>query len=387
LAFLAGVSTALAMAAILAAFAAWRLGLGSLGGAALTVALPRGGDAGDVDLPPLSPGQLQELIGLGAIVDNAENPTGAPDHDNMLVRPDAERGYVLRPGSGVDAYMLASGQALDLDPPVLYMPPGAAMSPSLREYAERHTRLRYSFGVDARGFRRTLPEVESPRKVLMVGDSVLFGVGVDDEATMASALQARVGSDVQIVNAGVGEYGTDEIHATADVLSSRERYEALVYVACQNDFDEESPEAYLASASRMLRELARLAPRFGGRVAVLLATAMEHTLFDILQEDGWPPELDAATTHLRAGLPAVAAGLGFAYVDWAELVAPTSQQEGTLFHRFALYVDHVHFSPLGNRLAARELHRVLAGWGLGGSAAAAPSPTEPSEPERHPQAH
>lgn len=367
LAFLGGALLTLLLGAILLGFAGWRLGFRELGRAALNVAVPGRGDAEGEELPPLSPDLLQELIRLGAIVDNANNPTGAPDHDNMLVRPDAQRVYALRPGAGVEAYMLASRQPLDLDPPVLYVRPGAPMSKALREYLDRHTRLRYSFGVDARGFRRTLPAVESPRKVLMVGDSVLFGVGVNDDATMASALQARVGSDVQVVNAGVGEYGSDEIYRTADALSATERYEALVYVACENDFDDGSPEAYLASASHALEQLAGLAPRFSGRVAVLLATPMQHTVYDVLRERGWPSERDALTAELRARLPQVAARLGFAYLDWAALVAPTSQQEGTLFHRFALYVDQVHLSPRGNRLAAGELHRVLEGWGLGGA--------------------
>jgi lysophospholipase L1-like esterase len=300
------------------------------------------------------------------VIENAENPTGAVEHDTLLVRPDAGRGYALRAGVRVDAYMLSTGQALNLDPPVLHLPPEAPMSPDLRAYVGRNARLHYSYGVDHLGFRRTLPEVESTRKILMVGDSVLFGVGVDDDATLASALQAQVGSAVQIVNAGVGGYGPDQIYAVAEELSSRGRYESLVYIACQNDFEDGSAETYLASAERVLERLAGLAPRFEAGVTVLLVTAMEHTLYDVLRERGWTPLENDLTSHLRSGLPASAARHGFSYVDWAEFAERTSLLHGTLFHRFALYVDHVHLSPLGNRLAARELHRVLARRGLGG---------------------
>jgi hypothetical protein len=364
-AFLGGMATMLAIAGLLIGFAGWRLGGRELRRQAMNVVVPGSGDGGL--LPPLPQDLLRELTTLGAVMDNAENPTHANGHDNLLVRPDADRVYALRANARVDAYMLATGRMLNLDPPVLYVHPEASMSAALQLWVQQNTRLRYSFTVDAQGFRRTVPPVESPRKILLVGDSVLFGVGVDDDATMASALQRQVGRSLQVVNAGVGEYGLDEIFRTADTLSSHDTYEALIYIACQNDFDESSAETFVASATQMLERLARLGPRVHNRLAIFLQADMEYTTYDVLGRLGWSRERKAMTDRLRIDLPPAAKGLGFSYADWAELVAHTPQADGSLFQRFGLYVDHVHLSPRGNLLAAREIHRLLAAWGLVGS--------------------
>lgn len=354
-AFLVGGLTVTVLCGILLAFAAARLGPAKVARLGRTVLVGPPDDR----LPPLPADVLAELVRLGAVVDNAENPTASPEHDNLLVRPDERRVYVLRQNAAVAAFILATRQSLNLDPPAVYVPSGAPMSPVLQEFLARHTRLRYSITVDGRGFRRTLPAVASAHRILVVGDSVAFGLGVDDGQTMASALQSLLGGSVQVVNAGVGEYDADLVYRAAEALSAESEYEALVYVACQNDFDDRRPDLYLGSAQLMLERLAGLAPRFGGRVVVLLTTALEHTAYDILQDAGWPREQQALTTHLREGLPATARRLGFAYLDLAEPIARSSQQAGTLFQRFAFYVDHVHLSPQGNRLAAAELHRAL----------------------------
>jgi lysophospholipase L1-like esterase len=367
IAYLAGVLNALCLLAILIGFAIWRVGLDPLGRLAREVIAPgAAGDRPDDLLPPMDAGLLDEVRRLGGVFDNAENPTGAAAHDNLLVRPHPTRSYVLRPNARVDAYMLATGQALNLDPPVLYMAPDAPMSVPLRAWVDTHSRLRYRFAVDERGFRRTLPVVRASRRVLMVGDSVLFGVGVDDRSTLASALQQLVGDTVEVTNAGVGGYGVEEIYGTAEELTAEQGYDALVYVACLNDFDDASPATYVGSATAMLERLAELAPRVEGRIAVLLQAHLQYTAWDVLQEAGWTPRENALADALRQGLPPVARRLGFAYLDFASRAALTSQAEGSLFHRFALYADQVHFSPLGNRLAAEQVHGALAGWGLGG---------------------
>lgn len=363
-AFVAGALTAALLGALVAAFTAYRVGpeaVGELGGRAL-------------GLPPDHPGEpaslpdelLPELIELGAVVDNAGNPTGQPDHDNMLVRPDAERGWVLRAGAGVVGHVLHSAIPMNLDPPVVYLPREATPSPELHAFLGKETRLRFEYTVDDDGFRRTLPEVRAERRVLVVGDSVAFGVGVGDGDTLVSALQALVGDDVQLVNAGVGEYGPHQILATAEQLAGQGSWEALVYVACQNDFDAPPGETYLNEARRTLRRLGPLSEPYAGRVLVVLQTALDYTGRGVIDDGAWPRfEFDEEqTTRLREELPALARGLGFAYRDWTDVVEKETERHRSLLHPFALYADHVHLSPLGNRLAAAQIHEVLREWGV-----------------------
>jgi lysophospholipase L1-like esterase len=365
IAFLTGAVTVTAMVLLVGALAVYRVGPGELADVGWRMlGRQHGGIAEELELSDLL---LQELTALGAIVDNAGNPTGQSDHDNLLVRPDANRGWVLRPDASVQGHVLRARVPVNLDPPVLYLPPGALLSVALQSYLERETRLRFDYTVDAEGFRRTLPHVDSERRVLVVGDSVAFGVGVGDRDTLASALQTLVLDSLRVVNAGVGEYGPSQILATTEALSSDRDWEALIYVACQNDFQDDDPARhYLSPAQDMLERLAPLAPRFSNRVLVLLQTALDYTGHDVILDGAWPRgEFDPEwTRELRDGLPASARALGFEYRDWTHTVERASTDNRSLLYRFALYADHVHLSPLGNRLAAREIHAVLEEWGL-----------------------
>jgi hypothetical protein len=129
-----------------------------------------------------------ELIALDAVVENAGNPTKARQHETILTQRDEQLGYVLRPGSRISAHVLRARNPLNFDPPVMYMRFDAAPSQALRTYLAQQARLHFSYSVSEKGFRHTVPTVESDRKILMVGGSVLFGEGVNDDDTMASSL-------------------------------------------------------------------------------------------------------------------------------------------------------------------------------------------------------
>lgn len=317
-----------------------------------------------VDLPPAA--MRAELNALGAVPDNVPDFSDAPAHQTFLVRPDAELEYVLRPNVRGSAYILRTRQDFNLDPPVIYIPSDAVMSKELGAYLDRETRVRYGFSTTADGLRTTLPAVSSPRRVLLVGDSVGFGLGVDDDATMASQLQASLGNDLQIVNAAVGGYGADQIFRVADKQTAARAFDALIYVANANDYEADLEQDVLALASDNLRRLAKLTPRVGNRVVVLLTGYLEYAVRDIFNPriHGWTGPWVRHAGFLRAGLPAVAAELGFQFVDMHQLVDDTVQSQGTIFSPFGLFVDHAHLSRQGNRIAATALRAVLANLGI-----------------------
>ncbi|MBW2316769.1 MAG: hypothetical protein JRH10_21615, partial [Deltaproteobacteria bacterium] len=207
----------------------------------------------------LSAAFIDELTRVGALVANADNPTGAREHDTLLVQPDSRLGYTLRPGARIDAYMMPAGNALNLDPPVVYLPTGTELSPALASHLERESDRFYQYEVDARGQRRTLPLVRSDRKILMVGDSAMFGVG--DEHTIASWLQLQLGDRAEGVNAGVGGYDGARAVAVARSLSDETRYDALVYVAHHNDFEREDHYS-VSLAGEIVDAFSALAGRF-----------------------------------------------------------------------------------------------------------------------------
>jgi lysophospholipase L1-like esterase len=351
LAFVGGCITAGVIALALLAFLASRIGFHTIWektGVALTASV--------LEMPDEL---LDELTALEAVIGNAGNPTRAKEHDTIVVRPDAELGWVLRPGAAVVGYQLPARNRVNLDPPVLYMRAGSPLSGALRSYLEANARASYRYNIDADGHRRTLPEVGAARKILMVGDSGLFGVGVEDEETIASYLQQRVAGSHRVVNAGVGGYSGEQAFEVARRAAQREEFDALVYVAHHNDFYRPGHLSSPELARSVFERFASLEPSFPGGIAVALLTYLEYTAADVLRSQGWERERLEAAARLRAALPALCAQLGFACVDWSDIADEAREREGTIFAPWSLYVDHAHLSARGNRLFAERIHAAL----------------------------
>jgi hypothetical protein len=349
--FAAGVLTAGAISALILLFVGYRIGYTTIwentGFAFSWMAL---------DIPAEL---LDELAAKNGVIDNAGNPTGAVEHDTIIVRPDETLGYVLRRGVSVDAYQLRAVDAVNLDPPVVYTPAGADFSPELRRYLDENTRVRYTYNVTDEGFRRTLPAVASDRKILMVGDSGVFGVGVDDGGTIASSLQRIVGSDARVVNAGVAGYGGKQCFLVAKSLTEVDDYALLVYVAHHNDFYEPRHISNPDKARRILADFASIGNRFEEGVVVALLTAMEFNSEDVLRSAGWSQKRIDTTHSLRDELPGIVRSAGFAYLDWTDVVDEVRSRERTIFAPWSLYVDRSHLAPAAAQLFSERIHELF----------------------------
>jgi hypothetical protein len=104
---------------------------------------------------------------------------------------------------------------------------------------------------------------------------------------------------------------------------------------------------------------ASLRQQFSGKIVVILQPYMEYVLDDVLQKGDWYREMVNETDRLREGLPSIARELGLEYVDGAQIFQDYMIQSGSLFSRFALFVDDAHLSPLGNRLASERIDAAL----------------------------
>ena len=302
---------------------------------------------------------LEELTELNAVIENAGNPTNQPKHNTLAVIPDDELTYVLRPDTKMFVSMLKSTKAFNFDPPVLYLnyADQFRMSERLRAYIKKESRLQYSYSTDSYGFRTTVPSVDSPEQVLIVGDSVPFGVGVADESTAASHLQRMVGKRYRILNASVGGYDGQQAFLMARKISNNTKLAGLIYVACQNDFMQNGD--WIQEANSVLAEIKSISSRFDDNVIVVLHTYMEYTLRDIFLENGWKEERIEKTHALRRALPGICKEYGYGYYDWTNIVEDFLKGEKSVFSRFALYADHCHLSPLGNRLMAQRVVKTI----------------------------
>jgi lysophospholipase L1-like esterase len=302
---------------------------------------------------------LKELITLDAVVDNADNPTQQLSHYTILVHQDPEVGWALIPNAHISLYMLKALNPLNFDPPVLALRSDAKISDDLRSYINTQARLHYTYTVDGDGFRTTLPIVESQHKLLMVGDSVLFGEAVNDDSTMASYLQKMVKESFRVVNAGVGGFSGEQALEMARKAAKKSKYDALIYVACQNDFMIQQGVPYSEQAREVLKKFAAVKETFSGKVIIILVPYMEYSIDDILQRGEWSREMVAETDRLRREMPIAAKENGFEFIDGTNIMNDYMKQSGTIMSRFALYVNDAHLSPLGNQLFAEKLYQSL----------------------------
>ncbi len=73
--------------------------------------------------------------------------------------------------------------------------------------------FRYRIDVNSLGFRDREIDLEKPdgvRRVLVLGDSFAFGVGLKNEDRFSDMLQRMLPGDVQVINCGVPGWGTDQ---------------------------------------------------------------------------------------------------------------------------------------------------------------------------------
>ena len=306
---------------------------------------------GIIDLPDEL---LVELTDMRAAIGGVGNPTRAVEHDTVLVKEHDQLGWVLREGVSVSARVLRwKNRELRHKPPILYTKADQKFSEKLAEYVKDNTLLEVTYNVTEDGFRRTLPTVRSQRKVLVIGDSVAFGVLVNDENTIASRIQRHLGSNVQVINAGVGGYDGDRAVLVAERQSQDRNFDALVYVAFENDF--------LGGGSNLETVMAKLngiKERFSGKVIIVSVTYMEYTIRHI--DSAWSVERLAETENLVRRTRELANDYGFGYLDWNELVDGYVREAESIWSPFGLYVDHSHVSPAGAALIAQSVVNILS---------------------------
>jgi lysophospholipase L1-like esterase len=306
---------------------------------------------------------LRELTALQAVIANAGNPTQATPHDTVLVKPDERLGWALRPNARIQGHLLRPRNPLNLDPPSLFLAADSPISPELARYLASESLMDWRYTIDPEGNRLTLPDVASGETIAIVGDSVAFGVGVDDRATAASQLQRAIGDQARVINAGVGGYSGGQALERARAFATRGGNRALVYLTSVNDFRrdlrDQKGAPWTDNAREVLGAFAGLKDRFSGRVVVVVVAYLEFTFRDLFQHYGWDRERVAEAEALYRELPRICGELGFAYVDWLAIVSENAAHSRTIFSPFGLYADHAHLSPVGNRIVAQEIHAAL----------------------------
>jgi hypothetical protein len=107
---------------------------------------------------------------------------------------------------------------------------------AVRGYAAKpgqYKAARWSFAIDELG-NRVMPNVINPRcRVALAGDSVTFGMGINDNETWGARLAAQY-PDVQFTNWAHSGYNIDQIESIINSVSA----DGYLYLAIGNDAEE-----------------------------------------------------------------------------------------------------------------------------------------------------
>ncbi len=141
-----------------------------------------------------------------------------------------------------------------------------AMAPNLEGHVvegrfQESMPIRFRVTTDANGFRR-MPTVDAPRqRVLFLGDSCTFGLGVDDHETFPAIVQDRL-SGVRCINAAASGYTAYQGRRLLEQLQLQPQPDAAVITFGRNDDLVWDHLSDLEHAKLIEEERARLAHQF-----------------------------------------------------------------------------------------------------------------------------
>jgi len=254
----------------------------------------------------------------------------------------------LKPNLKKTAFFLRTSAFNPFDPPTVFHDVDAQLDPALQDFLDRYGKRRTSLTTNAAGERVTLPSVDSPRKVIVAGDSIAFGAMVSDDETIASQMQAR-DLERQYVNLGVAAIDAEAIICRLEQAAERYKgaIDELVYVYCENDF---KPSRPYGTPDQVIAWLKEFAAREGiAKVTVVFSPYIYLAAPDVTRFTGYIGATYPNHASERAELARLTQTAGFGWVDIGDLAREAIDQEKTQFGFFRLFVDHNHLSPEGTR--------------------------------------
>ena len=232
------------------------------------------------------------------------------------------------------------------NPVVMFYDSDRELPARLQRFVERYGVRLTTFTTDEFGQRRTIPEVSRREVVFVAGDSVAAGAMINDDETLASVLQRR-DPKRRYVNLGMGGAEAAEIRCIVELAAERyhDRVQALIYLYCENDFDDEEDMGTPEAVITWLRQFVRA--QGIERTAIVYAPYIFNVVPELTRVPGERGERFKDHADEKARLAALVQDAGFAWVDFGELALAEADARGTSFGALALYNDVVHHSPLG----------------------------------------
>jgi len=273
---------------------------------------------------------------------------------------------IMKPDLKLDAYILKTIKSFNYLSPILYLHKETAISKKLSEYIDENARISFNFSTNSQGYRVTLPKIQQDKKILIAGDSVAFGIGVDNDKTIASHLQKLVKKDYHVINSAIPGYSFATILMSLRRELKKNSYDKLIYIVCQNDFAIWDDNLInIKFVSHMTDELNKIKDNFPEGIAIIYVPFIFYALSDIYLNDMpkehiyYPRQYLEETELIRDKLEIECRKKDFKFMDFTDVANKYLKDTGTIWSRFALYNDHTHLSSEGARLLAEEIYSMF----------------------------
>jgi hypothetical protein len=231
---------------------------------------------------------------------------------------------------------------------------GKPLHPEVRAFIDRYATRKVRHRTNEHGERLTLPAIVSDYKVIVAGDSVANGAGVNDDETLASRLQTRDPSR-QYVNIGIGGADANDIACALERIAKRYpgQIRELIYIYCENDFKDDKP---MGTPEDVISGLQQYVKAQGiDKVSIIYAPYIYNVVPYLTRFDGYRGGKFDSHMSERKRLIQLTRNAGFDFFDMAELALREIDITGTEFAALSLYVDHAHWSPIGTSKMADYL--------------------------------
>lgn len=231
---------------------------------------------------------------------------------------------------------------------------GKPLHPKARAFIDRYTTRKVRHRTNEHGERLTLPAIVSDSKVIVAGDSIANGAGLNDDETLASRLQTSDPSR-QYVNIGIGGADANDIACALERIAKRYpgQIRELIYIYCENDFKDDKP---MGTPEDVVSGLQQYVKAQGiDKVTILYAPYIYNVVPHLTRFRGYRGGNFDSHKSERERLIQLTRNAGFDFFDMAELALREIDITGTEFAALRLYEDHAHWSPIGTSKMADYL--------------------------------
>ncbi|MFO1059501.1 MAG: hypothetical protein U1E53_21345 [Dongiaceae bacterium] len=218
----------------------------------------------------------------------------------------------------------------------------------LQAFLDRYTFRKVHLTTDANGYRITVPKVESPDKILIMGDSMAMSAMVEDDETLASQLQARDPKH-QYISIGVGGASAEDVVCALERAVKRYpgQIRGIIYPYSEGDLHANHP---LGAPERLIPRLAKIKEEAGIQDFTIIAmTYIYNSMPELTRIPGTRGYDFPRNTEEKARLLKLAREAGFRTFDFIDVTLEEQKASGSAYAPFAFFIDISHLSREGIR--------------------------------------